>query len=62
LALLAMGGALLAACGITPRAPGPPVLGTAPEFSLKDERGRVVTLADLTQRGPALIVFYRGYW
>jgi peroxiredoxin len=34
----------------------------APDFSLKDQTGRTVTLASLTQNGPAVLVFYRGYW
>lgn len=34
----------------------------APDFSLKDQSGRTVTLASLTQNGPAVLVFYRGYW
>lgn len=35
---------------------------SAPDFSLKDQTGRAVTLASLTQNGPAVLVFYRGYW
>ena len=34
----------------------------APDFSLPDEAGRTVSLASLTSRGPAVLVFYRGYW
>lgn len=34
----------------------------APDFSLPDQTGHVVTLASLTQHGPAVLVFYRGYW
>ena len=34
----------------------------APEFSLPDQRGQVVSLASLHARGPAILVFYRGAW
>jgi peroxiredoxin len=34
----------------------------APDFSLPDATGRVVSLADLLVKGPVLITFYRGGW
>jgi hypothetical protein len=34
----------------------------ASDFSLPDEAGRSVPLAALTAQGPAVLVFYRGYW
>ena len=34
----------------------------APDFSLPDQTGKTTTLASLTQNGPAVIVFYRGFW
>ena len=34
----------------------------APDFSLPSQQGRVVTLDDVTATGPAVVVFYRGYW
>lgn len=34
----------------------------APDFSLPDQNGATVTLASLTARGPAVVVFYRGFW
>jgi peroxiredoxin len=34
----------------------------APDFTLPDERGRPVHLADLLGRGPVLLLFYRGDW
>ncbi|GAB4091887.1 peroxiredoxin family protein [Flaviaesturariibacter terrae] len=34
----------------------------APEFSLKDQNGKTVSLRDLRKKGPVLIVFYRGNW
>lgn len=50
------------ACGLTPRAPGPAAEAKAPAFTLPDHRGAQVSLADLTRHGPAVLVFYRGYW
>jgi cytochrome oxidase Cu insertion factor (SCO1/SenC/PrrC family) len=35
---------------------------TAPDFSLPDQSGKTTTLVALTERGPAVIVFYRGFW
>jgi peroxiredoxin len=34
----------------------------APSFSLKDPEGNVVNSADLLQRGPLIVSFYRGVW
>jgi len=34
----------------------------APDFTLKDEAGRVVTLSAARGKMPAVLVFYRGYW
>jgi len=34
----------------------------APLFALADQDGRVVSLRDALDRGPALLVFYRGHW
>jgi len=36
--------------------------GVAADFSLPDSTGTTVTLAGLTAHGPAVLVFYRGYW
>lgn len=44
------------------RAEGPPAAAVAPAFSLKDHRGQTVSLAQITANGPAVLVFYRGYW
>ena len=58
--------ALLASCAIAQqRLPAPQVASAAgkpaPDFTLRDQRGRPVHLAAL--RGhPVLLVFYRGYW
>ncbi len=34
----------------------------APSFSLPDHNGKQVSLDSLTANGPAVLVFYRGYW
>src|SRR5271156_1411207 len=34
----------------------------APGFSLPDAHGKVVTLAGVLARGPAVVTFYRGGW
>lgn len=44
------------------RARTPTHLGTAPAFDLPDQSGNRVTLDQLLAEGPALVVFYRGYW
>ena len=35
---------------------------SAPDFLLPDQNGATVTLAALLANGPAIIIFYRGYW
>jgi hypothetical protein len=47
---------------IATRGPGDVQGGIAADFSLPDATGKTVTLAGLTARGPAVLVFYRGYW
>jgi len=34
----------------------------APDFSLPNVRGEVVTLSTVLARGPAVLTFYRGTW
>ncbi len=34
----------------------------APDFSLEDHDGKVVTLSDYRDRRAVVLVFYRGYW
>ncbi len=34
----------------------------APDFTLADQTGAKVSLATLTANGPAVLVFYRGFW
>ena len=41
----------------------PVALGeVAPEFTLEDQNGHKVALADARDKSPVVIVFYRGYW
>jgi hypothetical protein len=35
---------------------------SAPEFELKDATGQTHRLTELIADGPAVVVFYRGYW
>jgi len=44
------------------RAPSVATNTSAPAFSLADSTGKQVSLTDLTAHGPAIVVFYRGYW
>jgi cytochrome oxidase Cu insertion factor (SCO1/SenC/PrrC family) len=47
---------------IATRGPGEVQAGVAADFALPDTAGSKVTLASLTAQGPAVLVFYRGYW
>jgi peroxiredoxin len=44
--------------GLTAPAAGDPL----PAFMLPDQTGRLVTLAEVLERGPAVIAFHRGHW
>jgi peroxiredoxin len=39
-----------------------PIGGMAPEFSLRDNNGRMVHSADLLALGPVIVNFFRGRW
>jgi hypothetical protein len=49
-------------CRLEPRAAGPAMEAVAPSFELPDHRGRTASLDRLRAEGPAVIVFYRGFW
>lgn len=34
----------------------------APDFALPDAHGQTIRLADLRERGPVVVIFYRGAW
>lgn len=40
----------------------PQVGDVMPSFVLPDESGRMVSLASLLERGPAIVTFHRGHW
>jgi hypothetical protein len=68
LQLIALGLAIFAGLAVlaihrrlVPRGPGV-VTSIAADFSLPDDTGKVVPLASLLAHGPAVLVFYRGYW
>ena len=52
-----------AGCG-TLQSRGEPLTAAdeAAPFSLTSHTGETVTLGDLTADGPAVVVFYRGFW
>lgn len=65
--MLAVGLALAATslgCGywVSARGPGVVTQGVAADFALRDQTGATLTLDALLARGPAVLVFYRGYW
>jgi hypothetical protein len=61
-AVLAVVGYFLVHRAIATRGPGDAKGGVAVDFALPDATGKTVTLAALTAQGPAVLVFYRGYW
>ena len=34
----------------------------APEFELRDSLGVAQRLSEMASKGPAVLLFYRGYW
>jgi len=59
-------GLFYVAVGLLARIPdtgrSPAVGETAPRFALRDSQGDPVSLGDLLQSGPKLLVFFRGTW
>ena len=46
-----------------PASTGAPRIGQkAPEFTLPDQNGKAVALADLISKRGAVLIFYRGFW
>lgn len=42
--------------------PADATLANAPDFTLPDQDGKPVALAEIRAGGPAMLVFYRGHW
>ena len=63
-ALAVLATTLATGSGCLLRSRGTPVTreAIAPEFSLPDQDGRTIALADLRAHGPVVVVFYRGHW
>ena len=49
-------------CRLEPRSAGPAKEAAAPAFDLPDHRGNRTSLDRLRADGPAVVVFYRGFW
>jgi len=61
--VLAMLGAAALACKVSaPDPAAPKSASAAPEFSAVDAAGGAVSQSGLRARGPAVLVFYRGFW
>jgi peroxiredoxin len=54
-------GLAFAGC-LSTRGPSAPLDAEAPEFTLTSQEGKEVSLSHLLHDGPAVLVFYRGYW
>ena len=65
----------LAACGVnsaesaevqrsttSPLSEGGSAGQRAPDFAATDYQGKTVSLSGLLAKGPAIVLFYRGYW
>lgn len=49
-------------CRLHVREGGPATLEKAPDFELVAHTGERYRLSDALQRGPAIVIFYRGHW
>lgn len=47
---------------VSTRGPAVAAHTPAPEFNLPDHHGQTIGLTSLLDKGPAVVVFYRGYW
>lgn len=60
--VFAMPLACLAIGCLSTRGPSLPEKASAPDFTLQSHEGKTVHLADELRAGPAILVFYRGFW
>ena len=61
IALVLVAGSFFALAAL-PAAPTFAELETAPDFSLTDHRGQLVSLREVREGGPVLLFFFRGFW
>jgi len=56
--------AMIVAQGCALHSTGQPLTvgSVAPEFALSDTEGTTWRLSEMIADGPAVVVFYRGYW
>lgn len=57
-----LGLTLAPGCRLTPTGTLAHQRDPAPAFALGDHRGQRISLAQLHATGPAIVVFYRGFW
>lgn len=64
LGALALGATSAAGCKLRPQSAGSVAVqrDQAPMFVLPDENKQPVALASELQKGPVVVVFYRGFW
>ena len=55
-------GAMIPGCALHTRSAVVEVGDKAPDFDLSDAEGTHWRLADMVSDGPAVVMFYRGYW
>jgi cytochrome oxidase Cu insertion factor (SCO1/SenC/PrrC family) len=61
-AVLAVGATQSCGGGTTAHSTAMPENALAPAFVLPDHTGKKVSLEKLLERGPVVVVFYRGFW
>ena len=62
LTLLVLGVIAFFVLSALPAAPAFAALEKAPDFTLPDHRGQTVSLHEMYEAGPVLLVFFRGHW
>ena len=53
---------LIAGCALHTRTTPSKQQDLAPDFNLTDHTGKTWHLAEVLKDGPAVVIFYRGYW
>lgn len=58
-----LGALAIASAGcLKTRGPSVALAAQAPDFTLRSHDGKDISLDGLLRNGPAVLVFYRGYW